>query len=382
MRCALIVVAVLAAALAAPAPLMRIPLTKVPRTKSVDMAQRAALVRRYSVDPPEIPISNFEDAQYYGPISIGTPAQDFQVVFDTGSSNLWVPSKKCPITDVACQLHKKYDSSKSSTYAPNGTTFSIQYGSGALSGFFSYDTVTMGGLAVTKQVFGEATAEPGIAFVASKFDGILGMAFTTISVDSATPVWYNMLAQGLVTNDEYSFWLNRKQGATQGGELVLGGYDPAHFSGPITWVPLTWDGYWQFNMTSLSVNGVTYATKIKAIADTGTSLLVGPTAAVKKINKAIGATPLARGEYLVDCNKIATMPDVTIMLAGVNFTLTASQYVLSVTAEGETECISGFAGMDIPAPAGPLWILGDVFIGAYTTIFSMAKNAVGFGKAA
>lgn len=152
----------------------------------------------------------------------------------------------------------------------------------------------------------------------------------------------------------------------QGGELEIGGIDPAHYSGELTWIELSSDTYWETKLDKITLNGSPVTTVQKAVFDTGTSLLAGPVSDVTAIAKAVGATPLIEGEYTVDCGKIATMPDLTITVGGADYVLTAKDYVLNVDGLG-VECLLGMVGLDIPAPAGPLWIMGDVFQRKYYT---------------
>jgi cathepsin D len=350
-----------------------------------DMARAAVrnLPMKYAAGTTTIPLTDYEEAQFYGSITLGTPQQPFIVVFDTGSSNLWIPSSKC--TAPACIIHHRYNSAKSSTYVANGKPLNITYGSGSMTGFLSQDTLQLGDFTVTKQVFGEATGEPGVSFLAGKFDGLLGLGFESISVDGAIPPWYNIISQNLVTDKVFSFWLNKNPTGAKGGELVLGGTDSTRYTGTPTYVPLTNETYWQFKLDDISVRetslGYCGSTGCVAIADTGTSLIAGPTAQMKALNLKLGAITVVNGEAILSCKEIPLMPDVTFTLNGKKFTLTPSQYVLKETSGNSTECISGFLGIDIPTPPGPLYILGDVFISTYYTIFDYGNKQVGFAPA-
>ncbi|KAM7372289.1 hypothetical protein PAMP_009468 [Pampus punctatissimus] len=339
-----------------------------------------------SFPSPNLPVerlTNFMDAQYYGVISIGTPPQDFTVLFDTGSSNLWVPSIHCSFLDVACWLHHRYNSKKSSTYVQNGTEFSIQYGRGSLSGFISGDTVSVGGLSVPGQQFGEAVKQPGITFAVALFDGVLGMAYPSISVAKVTPVFDTAMAAKLLPQNIFSFYISRDPKAAVGGELMLGGTDPQYYTGDLHYVNVTRKAYWQIKMDGAQVGKQLTLCKAgcQAIIDTGTSLIIGPVEEVRVLQKAIGALPLLMGEYFIDCKRIPSLPVISFNIGGKMFNLTGEDYVIKESILGTTVCLSGFMAMDIPPPAGPLWILGDVFIGKYYTVFDRNADRVGFAPA-
>jgi len=273
-------------------------------------------------------------------------------------------------------------------------------------------------------------------------------------------VWYNLMAQNLVPEPIFAFYLDRENTAEgKGGELILGGINPQHYSGQFTFAPLTNKTYWEFAVDGMSMKGTKVCQNCRAIADSGTSLIVGPTKMVDQIQKIIGANsiyvgeckllldmygkqiiewlesgvtpeeaceaidlcpgsyctvcsyamkyvqvllannatedevlealeavcvfiPGNTGERTVDCKSIPSLPTFSVIIGGTTFNLGPQDYINQVTAApGETICISGFMGMDLPKSLGPLWILGDVFMAKYYTQFDFGNSRVGFATA-
>ncbi|KAK6011880.1 eukaryotic aspartyl protease [Ostertagia ostertagi] len=151
-------------------------------------------------------VSDYGDYEYVGNITIGTPSQQFVVVLDTGSANLWIPETAC---DTSCNKKHKFVSTSSSTFVKSTKTWTIQYGSGDAKGVLGTDTVKFGGakeqqLSVPKTTFGLAT-HISADFKNDPTDGILGLAFTSLAVDKVVPPLINAIDQ----SELYSHFLTK-----------------------------------------------------------------------------------------------------------------------------------------------------------------------------
>lgn len=323
----------------------------------------------------DVPLGNYLNVQYFADISLGTPPQNFKVVLDTGSSNLWVPGSEC--NSIACFLHTKYDSSASSSYKKNGSEFEIRYGSGSVSGYISQDTLTIGDLTIPKQDFGETTNEPGLAFAFGKFDGILGLGYDTIAVNHIVPPFYNALNAGLLDEPVFSFKLGDAD-KNEEGVFTLGGIDDSAYSGKLTYLPVRRKAYWEVQFDAISLGSETAELEgTGAVVDTGTSLITLPSGLAEIINAQIGAKKGWNGQYSVECDTRASLPDLTFNLHGYNFSLSSYEYILEVSGS----CISAITPMDFPEPVGPLSIVGDAFLRKYYSVYDFGNTAVGLALA-
>ncbi|NWY07310.1 PEPA protein, partial [Nothoprocta ornata] len=321
------------------------------------------------------PLANYLDLEYVGTVAIGTPAQEFAVLFDTGSSNLWVPSIHC--SSEACADHRRYNPALSSTYRGTTDSISIWYGTGSMVGYLAYDTVRVADIQVSNQIFGLSVVEPGSFLYYMPFDGFLGLAFPSISSSNATPVFDNMMSQGLVSQNLFSIYLSPNE---NGSFVMFGGIDDAYFSGNLSWIPLSSETYWQVKVDSITMYGRPIACPYgcQGIVDSGTSLLAGPPAGIGNIQYELGAAQAKNGSYMVNCGFISRLPDIIFIINGIPFPLPPQAYIRQLK---DGSCTSGFEAFSLHTAAGDLWILGDVFLRHYYSVFDRANNMVGLAPA-
>ncbi|BGP29181.1 hypothetical protein JCM10296v2_000919 [Rhodotorula toruloides] len=324
-------------------------------------------------------LTSYGDSLWAGSLSIGTPAQSFVCDFDTGSADLWMPSSQC--TSSACSGKHKYDASASSSSVPvTSKTFSVSYGDGSSSSGPVYqDTVTVAGLVGTGQTFGAATTL-STSFASDPEDGLAGLAFPSISDLQSPTLFQTLWNEGKVSANQFSFRLSSGNAAPS--ELYFGGMNPAHYvAGTTQWASVTSQSYWVVTgATAVNGKAVSAVNNFNAIIDTGTTLIVIPTAAAQSFWAAVpNSAPYSGGGgyYTFPC---ASPPSITFSFGGSTKAWPLQYLNLGRVSSGSTLCVGSIVGQDVGINA---WIVGDSFLksSVYTTFDMSSPPRVGFSQA-
>jgi hypothetical protein len=285
-----------------------------------------------------------------------------------------------------CEQKDQFDGSQSSTYVAVGDKFTIEYGSGDVNGFLGTDTVRMGEtgtaqIVIANQTFGQCTKLDSV-FYEWPMDGILGLAFQSISSDNVVPPLANAISQGLLDEPIFTVFLDTEGGTnvnmSGGGVFTFGGLDTANCGPVIDYVNLTSDTWWEFQVDSINVGNAYKINKAsKVISDTGTSLLIGKSDLVKGIAKAVGAKWNSNYDiYTVKCDAI--YEPVTLVINGLQYNLTSAVLTMDV-GFGHNKCLFAPYPYDF-GDIGLDWVLGDPFIRQFCQIYDIGQSRLGFAN--
>lgn len=333
-------------------------------------------------------LTDYFNNQYVGEISIGTPAQQLSVVFDTGSSDLWIPGRGCN----ECGHHATFDYGASSTYEPlldkNGdlSKFEVDYGSGKVTGYQAKDSVLLGSLRLDDVAFGEVVYEDR-DIQSFMMDGIAGLAFRGLSMVTKPTLLELLHDQHPDLPYVFSLYLsNDPDDASRPSHLTFGYYDLGIVGDNATWhyTPVIKRGFGDFKYWTVKMTGMEVAldegaldlcpSGCYAIVDSGTSGIAVPEdtydALVAAVTKGLNCRDITC--YYA---KSADFPPLTFKLSPDNeFPMHASDYV-SCSRWGE--CVIKFQ----KSSGSSYWILGDVFMEAYYTLYDVDNLRVGFACA-
>ncbi|CAH1408120.1 unnamed protein product [Nezara viridula] len=309
---------------------------------------------------------NLRNEEYWASLTIGTPPQKFEAMFDTGSHLLWVPNRNCS----NCYHKNMFDESKSSSYVDLNRSISIDYAIGYMRGRCGKDVVNIAGIEVKDQEM--ATALEG-AFQENLFDGIVGLSFSPNRPDVLTSVLENFLSQKLLKRNVMSFYMNRKGDPKDGGEFVLGGWNKNLFD-PEKIEYIQTESYdWGIKIESMYFGKEKgYCNNCYAIADTGSTMITGPINEMMIYINKLNAEELEDGYHFVKCDRVDSLPDWTIMISGKRFTLKPWDYTFTNSSH-PGYCMLGFTGNYETD-----WVLGTMFLSNYYTVFDIEKRRVAF----
>ncbi|KAI6240585.1 Eukaryotic aspartyl protease [Aphelenchoides fujianensis] len=321
-------------------------------------------------------LNSVGNVQYRGRMTLGTPPQEFNVVFDTGSSILWVPQKGCyssgPLAKACRSNRGVYDPRRSRTSHPTNQRFQVRYGTGSVVGKYWQDILAFGS-ARGKQMRMKRPITFGVGEQMQFSDeGILGLG-SSLPDDGGSSVMHEAYRQGILDNPIFTTYMKKCGGSgscEDGGVITIGAEDRKHCGAVEKWVPVDRGvPYWQFTVSSMKMGGGRLNQPFKAITDSGTSLIVAPAQVVQQLARMVGAQRI-QGGFVVPCNANVAL---TLVINGKALTIPSAQMLLSGGGGNYCQLALGEGDDD-------LWILGDPLTRAFCNVHNFKTRQVGFAR--
>jgi saccharopepsin len=313
---------------------------------------------------------------YYGEITVGTPPQKFTVVYDTGSGNLIVPGDEC--TSLACRKHRTFRADDSNTLRSSlcgmykgepSDRMQVKFGTGKIDAKCVEDEICVGGLC-TKSNFLEGTDESDKPFASFNFDGIMGLGLSTLAKSQDFSIWHQLVSRHAFKQPIFSVFLSSQDDETS--EVTFGDIIRDHMASELFWVPLTGvSGFWEVRIEDVTLNErrQEFCQDCRVAVDTGTSMLAGPTEIMNTLKTLLNVK--------TDCSNYHNLPKLGFIVGGRILSLDPSDYVRKTY----WSCSVSLMDVNIPPPAGPIFIFGIPFLQKYYTAYDEPNRRVGFAVA-
>lgn len=346
-------------------------------------------------------------SQYVGPIGVGTVHEPSDctpddkgehsckavdqakvwVVFDTGSTNIWISSDLCKSGPCRLPGRHMFDHTASKTFKfpSEENELSVRFGTGKITGPQAVDDFHIGPFTVHDQTFAMIETETGSVFNDVPFEGIVGMAFKHMSANGVRPFFDSIIEQRALKHNEFAFYFSKDNPSNNA--IFWGGVDKTFYDGKLQYFPVIDPHYWSLKLLSFKLgsdevlgSADTWSGKSDnrlwngavALVDTGTTFF---TLSGDKFSGVMDKMPAAPCRDVTD----ASHPPMTITLENVmgearDFTLTHKEYMAS-SGEGDgAQCSPTFMQVDLPEEHGPGMILGEIFLRHFFAVFDRGSG--------
>lgn len=376
-------------------------------TRKVHSLRRASTHRRAALASTDAALGRMRAKsqmvhalQYYGEVTVGTPPQKFVVIFDTGSGHLMIPSVKCD--SPACAKHKRFRANASSTAVAIGwaddpltpvkdddarDTMVVNFAMGDAVGQYSRDVVCLGSpnaFCATAD-FVETTEESDDPFLPAEWDGILGLG-QSVS-DAAEFNIFGVLASNSTPHmHQPIFAVYLGHNIEDASEITFGGVREERMASSLTWVPVSVEGYWQFQFEDILVDGKSLGLckkygerKCQGVVDTGSSLFMGPS---QDLVPLLAALKFPK-DTSQNCSQSEVFPKLSFTIANKTFEMQPDDYMDRSTdghANGMQTCWAHMMPVG-DTGRGPIFVMGMPFLRAFYTAFDVKQKKIGFAVA-